>query len=165
MCAKLVTYARRHLLKMTVTWFVLASAIICSCAVCADEISVQTNVYNVHYHDDPDHIPFSPLIGAEFRKSNGWLFGGALFRNSFGQFSQVIYGGYLYNFGTSPFYGKVVGGIVHGYTGAYKDKLPMNVGGFAPGIFPALGCRIGPVRIESQFFWTNGLMVTMGIAF
>lgn len=88
-----------------------------------------------------------------------------MFRNSFGQFSQVVYGGYLYNFGDSLFYGKIVGGIVHGYTGKYKDKLPLNVGGFAPGIFPALGFRIGRVRIESQFFWTNGLMVTAGVAF
>jgi hypothetical protein len=132
---------------------------------CGDEITLQTNLYNIHYHYDPDHIPYSPLVAAEWRRNDGWLIGGGVFLNSFGQFSQTVYGGYLWNIADTGFYAKLVGGAVHGYTGQYKDKLPLNVGGFAPGIIPAIGYKLGPVRIETQFIWTSGLMITGGIAF
>lgn len=130
-----------------------------------DEITLQTNAYNTHYRHDPDHLRYSPLIGAELRKQSGWLYGGALFRNSFGQFSQTLYFGHLWYVGDSGFYGKVVGGLIHGYIGAYKNKVPLNCGGFSPGVIPALGYRVGALRVEAQFFGTSGLMVTAGFAF
>lgn len=130
-----------------------------------DEITLQTNAYNTHYRHDPDHLRYSPLIGAELRKQSGWLYGGALFRNSFGQFSQTLYFGHLWYVGDSGFYGKVVGGLIHGYVGAYKNKVPLNCGGFSPGVIPALGYRVGALRVEAQFFGTSGLMVTAGFAF
>ena len=131
-----------------------------------DEFSVQVNVHNVHYDHDQDHLRYSPLIGAEWRRKSGWLYGGALFINSFRQFSQTVYVGHLWDLGDSGFYIKLVAGVIHGYVGRSKDKVALNYGGFFPAIMPGIGYRIGNVgRIETQFFGMNGLMVTAGIAF
>jgi hypothetical protein len=133
-----------------------------------DEITVQANVYDVHYRSDPEHLRYSPLIGAELRRPDGWLVGGALFRNSFGQFSQTVYGGYLVNLvGTDDqgLYAKLAVGVIHGYTGRYRNKIPYNHGGFAPGVIPALGYRWGMWRVEAQVLGVRGLMVTAGVAF
>lgn len=133
----------------------------------ADEIVVATNVYNVHYHYSPEHLAYSPLINAEWRRHSGWIVGGALFLNSFGQFTQFGYAGYLWNFGPgdSGFYGKIVGGVLHGYTGKYANKVPFNHGGFSPGVIPTLGYRFGHLRIDTQIEWNVGLALTVGWAF
>jgi hypothetical protein len=130
-----------------------------------DEIAVQTNISNFHYQYNPEHRKYSPLIGVELRQANHWLYGGALFINSFGQFSQTIYGGYLQPFGHSGFYGKFVAGLLHGYTGKYQHKVPLNYGGFSPIAYPAIGYGHGPWRAEAQLFWTNGVMFTAGFVF
>lgn len=130
-----------------------------------DEISVQASIYNMHYSRDDHYIKYSPLVGVEWRRDNGWLVGAAAFQNSFGQFSQLAYGGYLWNLGNTNFYGKLTGGILHGYKGEYQNKVPLNYKGFSPGILPALGYKAGPFRGEVQFFWTSGFMVTVGYAF
>lgn len=130
-----------------------------------DEITIQTNLYNVHFSYDEKHRTYSPLLGAELRKPSGWLYGGAVFINSFGQFSQVVYGGHLWEFGDTGFYGKVTAGIIHGYQDETQDKLPYNHHGFAPGVIPALGYKYQQYRIETQLLGLNGMMVTAGVAF
>jgi hypothetical protein len=130
-----------------------------------DEATVQVSLYNAHYRRDPEHLSYSPLIGAEWQRKSGWLYGGALFRNSFGQFSQYGFVGRRWNFGTSPFYGKLTVGVLHGYAGKYKHKVPFNNGGFSPGALPSIGYRHGRIRVETQLFWTNGYMITVGYAF
>ena len=49
-----------------------------------------------------------------------WIAGGSLFTNSFGQFSQLVYGGLLWRplEEHQPFYLKLGAGILHGYSGA-----------------------------------------------
>ena len=131
----------------------------------SDEISVQASVYDVHYGSHQHLVKYSPLLGVEWRRDNGWLLGGAVFENSFGQFSQLAYGGYLWNLGDTNFYAKLTAGILHGYTGKYQHKVPFNYNGFSPGILPALGYKYGPFRTEVQLFWTRGLMLTVGYSF
>lgn len=130
-----------------------------------DEIAVQVSVYNTHYRYNPKHLPYSPLIGAEVRKPSGWLYGGALFLNSFGQFCQLAYGGYLVEVPRTDLYAKVTAGLLHGYDGIYRDKVPFNYRGFSPGVVPAIGYRYGRARLEVQFLWTSGLMATAGMVF
>jgi hypothetical protein len=130
-----------------------------------DEIAVQASVYNMHYHYDPEHLRYSPLIGVEVRKPSGWLYGGALFLNSFGQFCQLAYGGYLMDVPRTDLYAKIIAGVLHGYDGIYRDKVPFNHQGFSPGIIPAIGYRYGRARFEVQFLWTSGLMATVGTVF
>ncbi|RKP49747.1 sn-glycerol-3-phosphate transporter [Pararobbsia silviterrae] len=157
--------ARARNLAVGVTQFLLSTAGYAEALRSDAEWVVATNLYNVHYHYDSAHLRYSPLIGVERRRDDGWLYGGTLFRNSFGQFCQLVYGGYLWNLGDTGIYGKLIGGVMHGYRGEYRNKVPLNYGGFSPGVLPSLGYRYGPVRIETQFFWTNGLMITGGWAF
>ncbi len=57
-----------------------------------------------------------------------WIAGMALFQNSFGQFSQYLFGGLVWRpiEEHQPFYVKLTAGPLHGYTGQYQDKVPYN---------------------------------------
>jgi hypothetical protein len=124
----------------------------------------QASVYNVHYRPSNEHLHYSPLLGLESERPDNLLVGLALFRHSFGQFSQLAYVGRRYALAGSGFYAKWVAGVLHGYRGRYRHKVPYNHGGFSPALLPGLGYRHRAWHLETQFFWTNGLMVTAGYA-
>ena len=70
--------------------------------------------------------------------------GAALFRNSFGQPSAYVFTGWdLPSLSKvhDRLYGFVTAGILYGYVGEYKRKVPLNVGGFSPAVVPTLGVR------------------------
>jgi len=56
------------------------------------------------------------------------------------------YGGYLWNglIGEPRLHVKRTAKIMYGYVGEHKDKVPLNHGGWAPMVVPAVGYRIGP---------------------
>jgi hypothetical protein len=126
---------------------------------------MQISVYNRHYHYSPEHLRYSPLVGVELHDSSDRFAGGAIFLNSFDQFSQMAYVGKAWGMGRSGFYAKLAVGVLHGYCGEYKDKVPFNYHGFSPAVLPAIGYRWKSLRVETQFLWTNGFMVTAGLAF
>ena len=86
------------------------------------------------------------LVGLERHRGDNWLWGGALFRNSFGQPSGTAYFGYQWNnlFGVPALYFKLVGGVMYGYVDEYEDKVPYNHNGFSPIILPGIGYRLTP---------------------
>ena len=86
------------------------------------------------------------LVGLERHREDNWLWGGALFRNSFGQPSGTVYVGYQWSnlFGVSALYFKLVGGVMYGYVDEYEDKVPFNHNGFSPIILPGIGYRLTP---------------------
>jgi hypothetical protein len=127
--------------------------------------TLQASVYNTHYNSNPKHLRYSPLLGLEVERRDRWLAGGALFRNSFGQFSQMAYVGRRDQLFDGPFHVKWVAGVLHGYRGRYRNKVPYNYRGFSPAVLPSLGFSHGRFRTEAQFFWTNGLMITAGFTF
>jgi hypothetical protein len=101
--------------------------------------------YTWHFHYDPDHKQ-SYLFDSEYRFDKKWLDGQwivglSLFQNSFGQFSEYLYGALqwrpLENY--QPFYIKVSAGLLHGYEGKYQNKIPLNSSGTAPAIIPSVG--------------------------
>ncbi len=130
-----------------------------------DRFFFETSVYTKHFHSDPAHDNNQNLILAEWNITERWFAGGALFDNSFGQASQLIYGGARFR----PFdsvqqlFFKVAVGIVHGYHGQYQDKIPLNSSGFAPVIIPAMGYCINRFCSELVIFGTNGMLVTVGM--
>ncbi len=127
---------------------------------------VQTSLYTRHWHSDPAHDNHQELIGLEAVCANDWLFGAAFFDNSFSQHTQFVYVGKTWPlFGSNFWYGKLVGGLIHGYKKPYEHKIPLNGWGIAPAILPALGLKYKRVFLETNFAGTAAVTVTAGITF
>ncbi len=126
---------------------------------------LQTSVYTKHYSPDPDHNNNQDLIGLERDQASGWLFGAATFRNSFSQRAYYAYAGKRYESADYPVYIKLTGGLLQGYSGEYKDKIPLNHFGVAPVIIPSLGAHYGPVGAELVLLGFNAAMITTGVSF
>jgi len=125
-----------------------------------------TSLYTKHWDDDPEHVNHQKLLGLEAHMDNQWLFGLALFDNSFGQASQYLYAGYSWDlFGSELFHFKLTGGLLHGYEGRYQDKIPLNDLGIAPAILPTIGFQYKSFVTELNIAGTAAFTVTAGFAF
>ncbi|EJM79268.1 hypothetical protein [Pseudomonas sp. GM55] len=126
---------------------------------------LQTSVYTTHYSPDPRHNNNQDLIGLERINESDWLLGAATFRNSYSQRSHYVYAGKRYESAFYPVYIKFTGGLLEGYRGKHKDKIPLNRFGVAPVIIPSLGTQYGPVAAELVLLGFNAAMVTTGVHF
>ena len=152
---------------------VLVVALILLCGVAqkahANEDSafwqVQTSVYTRHFSPDSEHNNRQNLIGLERNEASGLLYGAATFRNSFDQRSFYAYGGMRFDSAGYPVYLKVSGGLLHGYKGKYRDKIPLNRLGVAPVVIPALGLTLGPVTAEAALLGTSAAIISLGLRF
>ncbi len=117
-----------------------------------------------HFTYDEDHTDAPWFVGVEIDRSDQWLYGLSLFNNSFGQFSQYIYGGYKFKFKNKfeNFHAKISAGIIHGYKDEYQDKIPFNNSGFAPAIVPGLGWKKDKLGIDAYLLGNSGLLFTIG---
>ncbi len=99
-----------------------------------------TSPYTYHWQYNPDHRPVWSL-GVEWQRPQGWLLGGAYFRNSFDQPSAYLYGGKRWQglFEQPQFYAQLTGGLLYGYRGRFANKVPLNRNGYSPGAVLALG--------------------------
>lgn len=129
-----------------------------------DTLFVQTSVYTVHFNPDPDHVNRQNLLGIEYDHAGGWLLGGAFFENSFGQPTQYLYVGkkFVLSKLTRHLYGKLTGGLVHGYEGEHQHAIPFNGYGVAPVILPSLGLQFGGFATELVVFGAAGVMLNVG---
>lgn len=135
-----------------------------------DRFYFQFAYYTWHFHYDEDHQQ-SYLFDAEYHFKETWLGGQwiaglALFQNSFGQFSQYIFGGLVWRpiEEHQPFYVKLTAGPLHGYTGQYQDKVPFNHDGWAPAIIPGVGyCVMKRYCGEFVLLGTNAALFTVGM--
>ena len=128
--------------------------------------SVQTSVYTKHFDPDPDHNNDQNLIGVEVAFENDWLAGAAVFDNSFGQPSQLVFVGKTWPVLHSEYwYFKLIGGLLHGYKEPYEDKIPFNGLGVAPAIVPALGFRYRKVFMEANLGGLAVITFTAGVRF
>lgn len=125
----------------------------------------QTSVYTRHFAPDPEHNNKQDLIGLERNEASGLLYGGVTFRNSFRQRSYYAYVGKRYDMADYPVYAKLTGGLLHGYRGEYRDKIPLNRFGVAPVIIPSVGTHHGPVAAELVLLGFNAAMLTAGVRF
>lgn len=102
--------------------------------------------YTFHYSRDPAHRPVR-MIGLERQRSDRWVWGGTYFSNSFGQPSTYLYGGQrLENFSHHhpELFAQWTAGLLYGYKGEYKDKVPLNHNGFSPGLVLSVGWQFNP---------------------
>ena len=136
-----------------------------------DSFAVQYGFYTKHRSYSAEHVDRNQLVNLEIQSNYDrvWgadktLFGVAFFKNSFGQPSQWLYWGQKWDF--NPYvYAKVTAGMLHGYKGKYRDKLPFNRWGVAPGIIPTLGLQYKGVTFETIVLGTNALMFAVGYQF
>lgn len=126
---------------------------------------VQTSVYTNHWSNDPDHNNHQDLIGLEHNYADGQLWGVSTFRNSFSQRSYYAYVGKAWEHADWPVYAKLSGGLIQGYKGDYKDKIPLNHFGVAPVLIPAVGVHYGPVGTELVVLGAAAVMVNVGYRF
>lgn len=136
-----------------------------------DRIFFQYSVYNRHWTKNPEHVNRNHLLNftIESNYDRVWgadktLFGFAQFKNSFGQPSQYLYWGQRWDF-NDYLYVKMSAGLLHGYKGKYRDKIPFNKLGIAPAILPTLGARYKDVSVEAIILGNSALMVGVGYTF
>ena len=92
--------------------------------------------------------------------------GAAAFKNSFGQPSQYVYIGKLWRpWDAVPLvHVKLTGGLLHGYKGEYKDKVPFNSdNGIAPLLLPSIGLSGKRFTTDLVIFGTAGALLTIGV--
>jgi len=131
-----------------------------------DEWYIFTSIYTKHFDPDPDHVNNQKALGIETRMKNNWVIGVAAFDNSFGQNSQYLYTGYMWDlFGSELWYFKLTGGLLHGYKEPYEDKIPLNGLGIAPAILLTLGFQYKFFVTEFNLAGIAALTITAGIAF
>lgn len=140
----------------------------------ADEKSQQTPYFDhfylqagsyAHYTDSEDYTGTKLFTSIEGVKKNDWLYGLALFDNSFGQFSQYLYTGKTFNYHgqLEGFHTKLTAGFIHGYRGDYKDKIPLNNLGIGPAIIPGVGYDNGKVGADLIMLGVAGVLFTVGV--
>lgn len=155
--------------KTAITLMLLAGITFISHAVEAVEDEsfwqIQTSVYTRHFSPSPEHNNHQNLIGLERNEASGWLYGAATFRNSFDQRSFYAYAGKRFESPDHPFYAKISGGLIYGYKGEYRDKIPLNRFGIAPAIIPGVGVRLGPVTAELVLLGSSAAMANVGLRF
>ncbi|WP_193072626.1 sn-glycerol-3-phosphate transporter [Pseudomonas sp. FME51] len=126
---------------------------------------VQGSVWTTHFSPQPDHNNHQDLIGIERHRENSYLWGAATFRHSFGGRSYYAYGGKRFDFSGTPFNAKLTAGLMHGYKGEYRDKIPLNHFGIAPVVIPSVGASCGPVGVDLVLLGAAATMVNVGIKF
>lgn len=101
--------------------------------------------FSVHFRYSEEHR-YVWAVGIERQRPDDWLAGFSFFRNSFGQPSAYAYVGKRFPqlFDQPQLFGQFSAGILYGYKGKYKTKVPLNVGGFAPGALLSLGWQFTP---------------------
>jgi hypothetical protein len=133
-----------------------------------DQLRVSYGPKAIHFSPSEDHADWNHLVAFEW-VTNRWRWWGAdrsmaglaLLDNSFGQFSQYLYAGQEWDLGR--FAGgtvsiNVTAGLLHGYKGEHKDKIPFNGLGVAPVIIPAAGWRYGAFGAWITLLGANGLL-------
>lgn len=136
-----------------------------------DEMTLQYGPRVIHYRPSPEHVNETQLVNVQVqsRHDTRWgaersLYGFAAFNNSFGQPSQYVYLGQQWHFGRY-WYAKITAGLLYGYRGEYRDKIPLNQLGIAPALIPSLGLRLGPVSIEGIMLGSAGYLFGLGFRY
>lgn len=134
-----------------------------------DHVLLQTSLYTRHFSPDPRHNNHQDLISVELHNPQRWMAGVAWFKNSYRQPSWYWYVGREF-----PLWepapqvevrAKLSAGVLRGYKGEYRDKIPFNKAGIAPAILPSIGVRYKRVEADLILYGTAGMMITAGIRF
>ncbi len=124
-------------------------------------MEVFVSPYTHHWTYSAEHKPVHTVSVKRLLPNNRFC-GVSLFTNSFGQPSVYAFTG---RYWPNPIdsmpnvHFSLSGGIMYGYVGRYKNKVPLNVGGFSPVIIPAVGYRLNArTAIEMQILGNAAVM-------
>lgn len=144
----------------------LALAACCTAVAATEDFwYLQGSVYTRHFSNNQNYNNHQDLLGLERNLASGVIAGAATFRNSFSQRSWYAYAGKRFDQPDSPIYYKLSAGLIHGYKGKYRDKLPLNQLGVAPAIIPGIGAHWGPIAGEVVLLGLAATMVNVGVRF
>ncbi len=136
-----------------------------------DVLFIQYAPKTIHFSPSPNHAKWTNMVNVEIHSKYDRVWGAdqtimglALFDNSFGQFSQYVYWGQRWDL-HPKIYAKVSAGLLHGYRGKYRDKIPFNKAGVAPAVVPSLGFRVGNASIEGILLGGSAFMFAAGYTF
>jgi hypothetical protein len=127
----------------------------------------------IHATHDPDYVDWNHIVALEWLTPRHTFWGAdrghlglSLFDNSYGQFSQSVYGGLEWDW-TSAMEGEVFIslslGLVHGYREPYEDKLPLNSAlGVGVTLVPAIGWQRGALGLAASL---SGSAVVLRISY
>ena len=129
-----------------------------------DHLYLQGGSY-VHFESSDDHAGNNIFVSLEAVKANDWLYGLALFDNSFNQFSQYLYVGKSWHFDGrwDGFHAKITAGLIHGYKDEFEDKIPFNDLGVAPGLIPGVGYKKGRFGVDMILLGNSAMLFTVGM--
>ncbi len=131
-----------------------------------DHLYFQAGTY-VHFSSSDEHAGSNVFVSLEAVRSDDWLYGLALFDNSFNQFSQYLYGGKNWDFHGrfEGFHAKLTAGLIFGYKDEYEDKIPFNNNGVAPGLIPSVGYKKGRFGADMILLGNSAMLFTVGMDF
>jgi hypothetical protein len=117
--------------------------------------------YTYHFRYSEEHR-YVWAVGAERQGDNGWLYGGSYFSNSFGQPSAYAYVGERYDdvLNTDALFFQWSAGLMYGYKGKFKNKVPLNYNGFSPGAVVSLGWTLDRQNsVQANLLGDAGVML------
>lgn len=134
-----------------------------------DHTLVQTSLLTRHFEPDPEHTNQQSLLSVELHNPDRWLAGAAWFKSSFDQPTWYFYAGREFPLGQLGddinVRAKLTGGLLRGYQGEYRNKIPFNHFEIAPAVLPSIGFQWRHVESDLIIFGTAGMMITVGLRF
>lgn len=125
----------------------------------------QTSAYTKHFKPDSRHTNQQKALDFEYWAPDRWVYGATFLRNSFDQPTQYLYAGRIWRpfVSDSNVFLKLTGGVLHGYKGEFRDKIPFNRLGYAPGLIPSIGYSWRQVVGEVLLLGGAAVMVSVGV--
>ena len=120
--------------------------------------------YAPHWRPSAEH-QYVWAVGLERQRADDWLGGASFFSNSFGQPSAYVYLGKRFPqlLGQPQLFGQLSAGVLYGYVGKYKKKVPLNVNGFSPGALASVGWQFTPeLSLTMHLLGDAGAMFQLG---
>ena len=119
--------------------------------------------YSHHFRYSAEHR-YVWALGVERQRDDDWLAGASYFRNSFGQPSAYAYVGKRFPalWGEPRLFAQASAGMLYGYRGKYKDKVPLNYNGFSPGALVGMGWQFNKqMAVTAHLLGDAALMIQL----
>lgn len=119
----------------------------------------------VHYSSGENHR-YVILAGAERQTPGGFVMGATVFRNTFAQPAAYACAGRRFSrlFGHEPLFLEATAGVLYGYRGEFKNRVPFNHKGFAPGAAAGLGWQFAhDASVQVNMLGLSALMLQFNL--